>query len=162
MIHHHHCTWIHVHYTYIPMTLGMIIHQVLASYSQLDLAYWQICLTTYVRRNRWSNVIGIKETWPQISVAMSSRGMLGLASTYGHVWLGFPSMKCLSSCSLQLMAALGQWWSVKSSIFWRWAVTIPTRFLSALSFLNPKSPHPATLLRGHLCSLITRSCTSRF
>lgn len=32
-----------------------------------------------------------------------------------------------------------------------WAVTIPTHFLSTLSFLNPKTPHAATL-RGHSCS----------
>lgn len=75
------------------------------------------------------------------------------------------SMKCLSSCSQQLMAALGRWWSVKPSVFWPWVMCglwqIPTHFLSTLSFLNPKTPHPATLC-GHSCSLPGHSCTSRF
>ena len=87
---------------------------------------------------------------------MSSRGMLLLAIPYGHV------CSLQYELSQQLQPAInGSSWAMVISKAIRiltmghvWAVTIPTHFLSTLSFLNPTTPHAATL-RGH-------SCASRF
>lgn len=92
-----HCTWIRVNYKYtyyVWYDHTLITGFVFPARSSL---LTKICLTTYLWRSRWSNVVEIKVTWPQILVAMSSRGMLLLATPYGHVC----SLQCEMSQQLQ-------------------------------------------------------------